>query len=198
VSDRCRWHDERGNWEGDNEISHTRRNDPCPCGSVRKAKRCCGVRRGPSEQSLARAYLSQAAREAAEALARLSEQELDELHERLWELPARDLSLQIELPQLVSPELDRLCDAVEDDDPHAGAKPLGRILAETDTPQTRARLARAVAELRDRGRLDDELAGAALLDLASRSQHLVRASLLQAVAVRVGATRTPAGLLLAA
>ena len=31
------------------------RNQPCPCGSARKTKHCCGQRRGPSEDQLARA-----------------------------------------------------------------------------------------------------------------------------------------------
>jgi len=31
------------------------RNDPCPCGSGRKVKRCCQQQRGPSEEQLARA-----------------------------------------------------------------------------------------------------------------------------------------------
>lgn len=52
--------------------------------------------------------------------------------------------------------------------------------------------------LRTRGRLDGELAAAALIDLASRSRGLIGASLIAAVAVRVGASRTPAGILLAA
>jgi hypothetical protein len=46
--------------------------------------------------------------------------------------------------------------------------------------------------------LDPRLAAAALVDLASESRELVGASLLQAVAVRAGAARTPAGILLAA
>jgi len=30
------------------------RNDPCPCGSGRKVKRCCGEHPGPGEDDLAR------------------------------------------------------------------------------------------------------------------------------------------------
>jgi hypothetical protein len=62
-----------------------------------------------------------------------------------------------------------------------------------DTPLERAPLARAVITLRDSGRLGARLAAAALIDLASESHELVAASLLQAVAVRAGAARTPAG-----
>lgn len=93
------------------------RNEPCPCGSGRKAKRCCGAQGGPSEESLARAFLAHASREAAGELRQLPDAELLDLFEELWELPAVDLSLQVELPKLLSPALNRLCDAVADDDP---------------------------------------------------------------------------------
>jgi len=46
--------------------------------------------------------------------------------------------------------------------------------------------------------IDVKLADAALVDLGSDSRRLLRASLLEAVAVRVGVARTPAGILLAA
>jgi hypothetical protein len=85
------------------------RNARCPCGSGRKVKRCCGVRRGPSEAELAKAFLHQQARAA--------------------------------------------------------------------------------------GRVSAELAAAVALEQASRSTTLLRASLLAALRVSVGAARTPAGLL---
>lgn len=174
------------------------RNQPCPCGSGRKAKRCCGVERGPGEASLARAYLAHAAREAAGVLAGGSELELVTLLDKLADLPSRDLSLQVELPKLVSPELARLCDAIADEDEEAAEDSLGDVLQAIDTPPQRARLAKAAIALRTAGSLDVRLAAAALADLASGSRLLLRASLLEAVAVRVGATRTPSGILLAA
>jgi hypothetical protein len=174
------------------------RNDPCGCGSGRKAKRCCGVERGPSEESLARAYLSHASWEAAVELARVSDSELDVLLDAILDLPARDLSLQVELPQLVSPTLDHLCDAVADDDPDAAKEPFTEVLRRIDNITQRQRLACAVIALRERGALDAKLAAAAIIDLASGSRELLGASLLEAVAVRVGAARTPGGLLLAA
>jgi hypothetical protein len=42
------------------------------------------------------------------------------------------------------------------------------------------------------------LAAAALVDLASSSRQLLRRSVLEAVAVRVGAVQTPGGLMVAA
>jgi hypothetical protein len=177
-------------------VAKVGRNEPCPCGSGRKVKRCCGVQGGPSEESLARAFLSHASREAAAGLRRLPDGELLELFEELWELPSVDLSLQVALPKLLSPTLNRLCAAVADDDPDPEL--LDAAVAAMDTPTERARLVRAVIAQAQAKRIDVRLADAALIDLGSDSRRLLRAGLLEAVAVRVGATRTPAGLLLAA
>ena len=64
------------------------RNQPCPCGSGRKTKRCCGEQRGPSEEQLARAHVAQLARQAIPDLAGLSDRALDHLSEQLMDLPA--------------------------------------------------------------------------------------------------------------
>ncbi len=96
------------------------RNDPCPCGSGRKVKRCCGEHRGPGENDLARAYLAHQARDAARRLRRLDDDQLRELFDDLFELPELDLALTITLPQLLTPDLQRLFDAVKADDPDAG------------------------------------------------------------------------------
>lgn len=174
------------------------RNQLCPCGSGRKAKRCCGVKGGPSEESLARAFLAHASREAAWELRHVLDAEFDQLIDELPELAELDLRLHAELPKLLSPALGRLCDAFAADDPDAADEPFRELLGAIDTPLERARLARAVIALRAQGRLDAKLAAVALIDLASKSRGLVGASLLQAVAVRAGAARTPAGVLLAA
>lgn len=175
------------------------RNEPCPCGSGRKAKRCCGVRGGgPSEESLARAFLSHASREAAWELRHLGDDEFARLLDQLPELPELDLSLHAELPKLLSPALDRFLDAFADDDPDAAEEPFAELLGAIDTPVERARLAHAVIALRAAGRLEPKLAAAALIDLADDLPALLAAGLVQAVAVRAGAARTPAGLRLAA
>jgi hypothetical protein len=177
-------------------VAKVGRNEPCRCGSGRKAKRCCGVERGPSEASLARAFLAHASREAAGELRRLPAAELLDLFEGLLELPGVHLSLQVELPKLLSPALGCLCDAVADDDPDSQL--LDVAAAAIDTPTERARLARAVIAQARAGAIDERLADAALIDLAGDSRQLLRAGLLEAVAVRVGVARTPAGILLAA
>lgn len=174
------------------------RNELCSCGSGRKVKRCCGVARGPSEHSLAQAFLRTAAREAARPAGALSEAEFAALLAELVDLPCMDLSLQVELPMLLSPALGRLCEAIAEDDELAGEAALDDVLDELDTPVERARLARAVIAARDAGRCGPLLAAVALIDLASGSRQLLCASVIQAVAVRAGVARTPAGILLAA
>jgi hypothetical protein len=174
------------------------RNEPCGCGSGRKAKRCCGVRSGPSEESLARAFLAHAAREAAWELRNAPDSELEAMLDDLPLLPELDLALHAELPGLVSPALDGLCDAFVADDPDAAEEPFCELLAAIDTSLERARLASAVLAVRGAGKVDAKFAALAVIDLASDSEILLGASLLQAVALRSGAARTPAGILLAA
>lgn len=174
------------------------RNALCWCGSGLKVKRCCGVARGPSAESLALAFLRTAAREVAGPAGTTSEREFALLLAELVDLPAVDLSLQVELPKLLSPALGRLCEAIAEDDELSGEAVLDEVLDELDSPLERERLARAVIALRDAGRCGRRLAAVALIDLAGGSRQLLCASVIQAVAVRAGVARTPAGVLLAA
>jgi hypothetical protein len=174
------------------------RNELCACGSGLKVKRCCGVVRGPSEESLARAFLMNAVRGVAGSAGALSEREFASLLAELVDLPCLDLSLQVELPKLFSPALGWLCEAIAEDDEPAGNAVIEEVLDELNTPLARARLARAVIAARDAGRCGRRLAAVALVDLASGSRQLLCASVIQAVAVRAGVARTPAGVLLAA
>lgn len=102
------------------------RNQPCACGSGRKTKRCCGQRRGPSGDQLARAHVAQLCRQSIGDLAGLSDRALDHLWEGLMKLPSVDLSLLVTLPKLIGPDLQRLREAIEHDDPDWGwdASPL--------------------------------------------------------------------------
>ena len=174
------------------------RNALCSCGSGLKVKRCCGIARGPSPESLARAFLRSAARDVAGSAGALSEREFGRLLAELVDLPCLDLSLQVELPKLLSPALGRLCEAIVADDELAGDAVIEEVLDELDTPLEPARLARAVIALRDAGRCGRLLAAVAVIDLASGSRQLLCASVVQAVAVRAGVARTPGGVLLAA
>ena len=108
------------------------------------------------------------------------------------------LALTITLPQLLTPDLQHLFDAVKADDPDAGDEVIPRILDQLDTPAERARLARTIINLRDTKRLDSLLAAAAINDLDSRSRILLNASLVHAAFIHTGRLRTPGGLRLAA
>lgn len=174
------------------------RNDPCLCGSGRKAKRCCGVSRGPGKGELERASLATEARWAAFALRGVTERELRDLFDDLVELPSLDLSLVLPLPALLTPELYRLLDAVANDDPDAGEEALPAAVAQVDTVGARATLARAVLALRDEGRVGPRLAALAVVDLEGGGEALLTASLIQAAAIATGVERTPGGLLVAA
>jgi hypothetical protein len=154
--------------------------------------------RGPSEQQLDRARIAQLCRESIGDLVGLSDGALDHLWEGLMELPSVDLSLLVRLPKLIGPDLKRLREAIERDDPDWGWDALTAVAQQIDTPRQRARLADAIVALRDQRRLNHRQAAYALLDLNSPSTRFIAASLLEAVAVSVGAARTPAGLHIAA
>jgi hypothetical protein len=174
------------------------RNQPCPCGSGRKVKRCCGEHRGPSEDQLASAHLATLAHDAIHDLAHLSDEALEILWEGLFDLPTTDLSLHIKLPALITPELQRLQSAVADDDPDRGWEELRTVTEQIDTPQQRAHLADAILRLREQQRLTRTQAAYAIYHLNTRSQHLLAASLTHTIAVTAGANRTPGGLQIAA
>ena len=129
-------------------------------------KRCCGISTGPSEEELAKAFLSLEGRRAAVSLARVMDGELDALWEELSELPARDLSLLLKLPDLMTGPFEQLCEAVESDDPDMAEEVFPVVLDHVDTPLTRAALARSVAALRDAGRVRAPLAAVAIVDLS--------------------------------
>ena len=99
------------------------------------------------------------------------------------DLPALDLSLLVTLPKLIGPDLERLREAIEHDDPDWGWDALTAVHKQIDTPQQRARLADAIVRLRDQRRIGRRQAAYALLDLHTKSTRLIAASLLEAVAV---------------
>ena len=176
------------------------RNDPCLCGSGRKTKRCCGTTSGPSPDQRARAWLNAQARDWAPRLVAHTSDDLDELLNEVQRLPRLDLSLRVPLPRVLPPSLERLRSVIGDGDRDVVAATLATAIADIDTPQRRASLARAVLALHDDGhRVDCDVTAYAILDLAEDDPPiLLAAALIQTVAVTSGATRTPAGLLVAA
>jgi hypothetical protein len=107
------------------------------------------------------------------------------------DLPSVDYSLLVTLPQLISPDLQRLRESIEHDDPDWGWDALTAVHKQIDTPQQRARLADAIVGLRDQHQINRRQAAYALIDLHSQSTRLIAASLLQAIAISVGAERPP-------
>jgi hypothetical protein len=148
---------------------------------------------------LARAFLSEQRRASSLALRRAVDDvgDLVELYGAVAELPGLDLSCQLRLPGLLSPELERLRSAIADDDVDEIEQALPDALVQVDNVMVRADLARAVLALREVGRVTEEVAAAALLDLDSDAGALVREALVAALAVDCGAARTPSGLVLA-
>jgi hypothetical protein len=114
------------------------------------------------------------------------------------DLPAIDLSLLVTLPKLIGPDLERLRESIEHDDPDWGWDALTAVHQQIDTSQQRAQLADAIIQLRDQHRINRRQAAYALLDLHTPSTRLIAASLLEAVAVSIGVNRTPGGLHIAA
>src|SRR3954469_9859717 len=89
------------------------RNDPCPCGSGRKVKQCCGVQRGPSEQDAARAFLSELFEDARGVLQGVSESEFMAMGQAWCMRAATYPELRVRLPD-DSPAVERLTQALMD------------------------------------------------------------------------------------
>lgn len=174
------------------------RNQPCQCGSGRKTKHCCGQTRGPSQDQLDRAFIAHNAHSAALEIGDLPTAVLHDLWSAVADIPDLDLSLVLPLPTLISPEFEQLLEAAIDDDLDSAEEVMPAVLDTVDTPQQRAELARAVINLRDEGKLSTRHAAAAMIDLAGKSQTLIRASLINAIFIKTGRIQTPGGLRLAA
>lgn len=147
---------------------------------------------------MAKAFLASLVAPAAVTLVGFSREEIYELHAEIIDLPRLDSSLHVALPRLVTPALNALLKAIEDDDVDALKRALPAVLATVDTPLERARLARAVIGLREAGRVSSAVAALALLDLSSsKVNSLITAALAQGASVALGVRRTPGGLLVA-
>jgi hypothetical protein len=145
---------------------------------------------------LAKAFLAGQSRRAATRVVGITRDEFDELFHAVVHLPEVDLALHVELPALMTPELQRARAAVDDPDEFDAA--LGPVVSSLETPTRRAQLARAVIDLVEAGRVDAEVAAVAVIDLTTPDSALFWSSVAEAVGVTAGAARTPAGLVLAA
>jgi hypothetical protein len=165
------------------DIRKVGRNDPCPCGSGRKVKRCCGLKRGPDEDSTARAFLAEVSRDAAELL-HVSESQFIAIMEEWSGLSAIYPSLRVRLPDH-SPAVERLAQAYVEMDADGSREPFYEVLEQTDTPAERARLVRAVHMLLGEGHVDVIAAAAAAYELSTGSRELFSHWLTEAVGYRM-------------
>jgi formate dehydrogenase maturation protein FdhE len=160
------------------------RNDPCPCGSGRKVKQCCGVQRGPSEEDAARAFLSELFEDARGVLQSVSEPEFMAIGQAWCMRAASHPELRMRLPD-DSPAVERLTQALMDGDKPGSRAPFEEVLQEVDTPVERARLVRAVHALMDDGVVNVTEAAAAAFELSTDSRELLRAWLMDAIEANI-------------
>ena len=140
-------------------------------------------------------FLAEHARQAAMRLVDVTKDDFVQLFHEVVHLPEIDLSLQVELPRLMTPELLRAHAAVDHENDFDVA--LDPLVATLDNPMRRAALARALVDLTAAGRVDADVAAVALIDLTVPKSALFVSSVAEAVSVATGAVRTPAGLVLA-
>ncbi len=85
---------------------------------------------GPAD--LATAFLADQRRRATARLLGVSRDDFEELFDEMLDLPARDVSLQLPLPRLLSLELEALRAAIDDDDEEGAEALVGPALAQVD------------------------------------------------------------------
>ena len=175
-------------------MAKVRRNGPCPCGSGSKAKRCCYGSHDPVHTGMLPREVGDA---AIADLSGTDEVELRAYFDELLYLPEIDTSLQVRLPGVVTPDMDRAINALQDDDDDAFDETLDKVLPVIDSPERRLALAEAVLRLRDEGQITRKFAAMAVLELDRPESMLFRSSVAESFAVLAGDRRTPAGLLLA-
>ena len=174
-------------------MAKIQRNGPCPCGSGYKAKRCCY---GPQKEL--RAIPVDLCQQAISDLVGTERREMYALFDELVDLPEIDISLQVRMPGILTPEIDRAVDALRADDDVEFDEALSGVVRMVDTVDHRRELVRAVVGLRDDGRIPSRLAALAILELDRQDSTLFHASVAQSLAVLAGEERTPTGLLVAA
>jgi formate dehydrogenase maturation protein FdhE len=160
------------------------RNDPCPCGSGRKVKQCCGVQRGPSEEDAARAFLSELFEDARGVLQSVSEAEFMAIGQAWCMRAATYPALRVRLPD-DSPAVERLTQALIEGDKPGSREPFEEVLQEVDTPVERVRLVHAVHALMDEGVVNVIEAAAAAFELSAPSRELLRAWLMDTIEAKI-------------
>jgi len=175
-------------------MAKIRRNEPCPCGSGSKAKRCCY---GTNETAAVGLLPPELGDDAIADIAGSDELELRSYFDQLLYLPELDSSLQVRLPGIVTPDMDRAINALRDDDDEEFDDALDKVMLAVDSADRRLDLAQAVLSLRDQGKIERKFAAIAVLELDRTESMLFRSSVAESLAILAGDQRTPAGLLVA-
>jgi len=176
-------------------MAKVKRNGPCPCGSGQKAKRCCPA---PTQILEARIIPPELMTDLLLELSDTSKIEMHALFEQLIYLPELDLSLQVPLPVIRTPDIDRAVRALMDDDTDEFDSALAQVVPIVDTVCNRLLLARAVVILRDAGKIPRKLAALAVLELDREASTFFMSSVAESLSLLAGDRRTPSGLLVAA
>lgn len=171
------------------------RKRPCPCGSGRPARDCCGRFRRLSDAEIARSYLSRQARQARDLIGPFSPQALHALQREAAALPLRHDSFTNALlaaPTSVAEEIRRMARAMQRRSEAGDEVAPPRLTAtRADTPMARVAVAKALLALREEGVVDEHLAAAAVIELANGPSPLATAALLQAAGVVAGVSQRP-------
>jgi hypothetical protein len=162
---------------------------PCPCGSGRLARDCCGRFARPSEADVGRAYLRRQARAARELLAPFSPAGFDGLRRELAGLPWSEETIAAALSGRAAAEVSRLVGAAAKRDEQSSGALIRAVVGQAGLPIARVALAKAVIALRQEGALDEHLAAAAILDLDGPKSELLAAALLHAARPPASASR---------
>jgi len=153
---------------------------PCPCGSGRIARDCCGRFTRLSEADVARAYLHRQARPARDLVAPFSPGGFDGLRRELVGLPEGQPTVAAALSGRAADEVARLVNAAARRDDESGRSLIRAVVGQADLPLARVALAKAVIALREDRAIDEHLAAAAILDLDGPKSELLAAALRRA------------------
>ena len=175
-------------------MAKIKRNGPCPCGSGSKAKRCCLGTGEPRHDGMLPKEVGDA---AIADLNGTDEIELRAYFDQLLYLPEMDTSLQVRLPGIITPDMERAINALRDDDDEGFDEVLDKVVNAIDSPERRLALAEAVLRLRDQGQITRKFAAMAVLELDRPESMVFRSSVAESLAILAGDQRTPAGLLVA-
>ena len=116
-------------------MAKVKRNGPCPCGSGDKAKRCCSGTRESEHDGMLPKEVGDA---AIADLNGTDEIELRAYFDQLLDLPELDVSLQVRLPGIITPDMERAINALRDDDDDGFDDALEKVLDVTDSPERRS------------------------------------------------------------